>query len=79
MNSNEESLKADDSNPTELKVQKRSSANQNNQYSLDLDTMENIEIIEIEDENEYLTKEITGTGHEQQDTKKIVTGSDNSC
>ena len=64
MNSNEESLKADDSNPTELKVQKRSSANQNNQYSLDLDTMENIEVIEIEDENEYLTKEITGTGHE---------------
>ena len=64
MNSNDESLKADDSNPSELKVQKRSSANQNNQYSLDLDTMENIEVIEIEDENEYLTKEITGTGHE---------------
>ena len=65
MNSNEENLKVDDANPAELKVKKRVSANQNNQYSLDLDDMENIEVIEMEDENEYLTKKVSGTGHEQ--------------
>ena len=41
MNSNEENLKIEEANPTELKVGgKRESANQNNQYSLEIDNQE---------------------------------------
>lgn len=67
MNSNEENLKIEETNPKELKVGKRESANQNNQYSLEIDNQEQFDVIEIEDENEYLHKKVSGTVHEQQD------------
>ena len=68
MNSNEENLKIEENNPSELKVGgKRESANQNNQYSLEIDNQEQFDVIEIEDENEYLQKKASGTVHQQQD------------
>ena len=59
MNSNEENTKVDEVPPAELKVQKRTSANQNHQYSLDEEYFENAEIMEAEDELEYQTKTAT--------------------
>ena len=79
MNSNTETLKVEEADATELKVEKkRSSANQNNQYSLDVDTLESVDIIELEEESEYLQKQVSGTGHEQTDPQKNANASNNS-
>ena len=79
MNSNTETLKVEEADATELKVEKkRSSANQNNQYSLDVDTLESVDIIELEEESEYLQKQVSGTGHEQTDPQKNAIASNNS-
>ena len=40
--------------------------------------MESVDIIEMEEENEYLQKQVSGTGHEQTDPQKNATASNNS-
>ena len=56
MNSNEENSKIQEVPPAELQTKKRTSANQNNHYSLDEEAFQENGILDVEDELEYQTK-----------------------